>query len=283
MNSAQSFTHLHVLRDGDVAHVVVDRPGVHNALSDVTIGELTDVFARLGADDGVRFVVLRGEGKHFSAGADLEYMRGIAQQGFEANVAGAYALADMLSAIRDCPKPVVARVQGACMGGGVGLVAACDIAVASVDARFALSEATLGIVPAVISPFVLPRIGVAAARELFLTAEVFDAERARAIGLISRIVEREALDDAVAERIAALRVAGPEAQATVKRLIGAVWDDPAGAREFTAHVIAERRASAEGQEGMSAFLERRKPAWTVADAAVDAAGDAAGGAAGDAS
>jgi len=253
--------HIRVDHEGDVATVVVDRPDVHNALSDQTIFELTHAFVHLGSDAAVRFVVLRGAGKHFSAGADLTYMRAIAHQGRDANVAGAYALADMLAAIRDCPKPVVARVHGACMGGGVGLVAACDIAVAAEDAKFALSEAKLGIVPAVISPFVLPRIGVAAARELFLTAEVFDAERARAIGLVSRVVPAALLDAAVAERIAALRVAGPEAQATVKRLIWAVWNDPAGARERTAHIIADRRASAEGQEGMAAFLERRPPRW----------------------
>lgn len=256
--------HVRVERDGDVATVVVDRPDVHNALSDTTIADLTAVFVRLGGDAAVRFVVLRGAGKHFSAGADLAYMRGIAHQGHDANIAGAYALADMLAAIRDCPKPVVARVQGACMGGGVGLIAACDIVVAADDARFALSEAKLGIVPAVISPFVLPRIGVAAARELFLTAEVFDAAHARAIGLVNREVPSEGLDDAVAERLAALRAAGPEAQACAKGLIWAVWNDPAGARDLTARTIAERRASAEGQEGMAAFLERRPPRWAAA-------------------
>lgn len=257
--------HVRVERDGDAATVVVDRPEVHNALSDATIAALTAVFSRLGGDAAVRFVVLRGAGKHFSAGADLAYMRGIAHQGRDANLAGAYALADMLAAIRDCAKPVVARVQGACMGGGVGLVAACDIVVAADDARFALSEAKLGIVPAVISPFVLPRIGVAAARELFLTAEVFDAAHARAIGLVNRVVPPAGLDDAVAERLAALRAAGPEAQACAKRLIWSVWNDPAGARDLTARTIADRRASAEGQEGMAAFLERRPPRWAAGD------------------
>ncbi len=261
--------HVAVARAGDVATVTIDRPDVHNALSDQTIDELTAAFERLGGDDGVRFVVLAAAGKHFSAGADLAYMRAIAHQGHAANVAGAYALADMLAAIRDCPKPVVARVQGACMGGGVGLIAACDIAVAADDARFALSEARLGIVPAVISPFVLPRIGVAAARELFLTAEVFDAPHAARIGLVSRVTARDGLDAGVAERLAALRAAGPEAQACAKRLIRRVWDDPAGARDFTAQTIAERRASAEGQEGMAAFLERRPPRWLAAPDAAD--------------
>lgn len=254
---------LRIERAGPRATVWLDRPDVHNAFDPVMIAELDEAFATLGAVPDVRVIVLAGTGRSFSAGADLEWMRSIADQGDAENVADAHRLAAMLERIRDCPKPVVARVHGAAMGGGCGLVAASDIAIAESETRFAFSEARLGIVPAVISPFVVPRIGVAAARELFLTGERFDASRAEGIGLVARVVSAADLDAAVEDRVAALMVAGPEAQAAIKALLRrlSLGPDESDVRDLTARLIAERRGSAEGRDGMAAFLERREPGW----------------------
>ena len=247
---------------GPVAEVELHRPELHNAFNEAMIGELREAFSAFAtAAERPRVVVLRAAGRSFSAGADLDWMRRVADYGFEENVADAFELAAMLSAIRDCPAPVVARVQGAAMGGGAGLVAACDIAVAAERARFAFSEVRLGLVPAVISPFVLPRIGVAAARELFLTGERFDARRAEHIGLVARVVPEEALDEAVAERVEALLAGGPEAQRAVKQLIPEVADRGDAARDYTARSIATRRASEEGRAGVAAFFSRERPPW----------------------
>lgn len=275
-------TMIQVARAGPVLTVRLDRPEQRNAFNPAMIAELTAAFRAAGqlaepaaaAPDGgagdaaagggpPRVVVLSGAGDIFSAGADLGWMRSMAAYAFDENVADALRLADLFTAIRECRLPVVARVQGAAMGGGSGLVAACDVAVAADDAQFAFSEARLGIVPAVISPYVIPKIGVAAATELFLTGERFDAARARSIGLVSRVVPAADLDAAVAERVEALCAAGPDAQAAIKQLIPFVAStgDPVSAREYTAHLIADRRASDEGREGMAAFLERRRARW----------------------
>lgn len=247
---------------GDLATVTMARPEQRNAFNPAMIAALRQAFAELGGASGLRAIVLAGEGPVFSAGAEVDYMRSIAGFGEAENQADAERLAGLFAAIRDCPKPVLGRIQGAAMGGGAGLTAACDIAVAAEGCRFAFSEARLGIVPAVISEFVLPKIGAGAARELFLTGETFGAERALAIGLVHRVVPEAELDAAVAERVQALLAAGPEAQAAIKRLIPFVAAaPPAEIRAFTTHLIAERRASEEGREGLAAFLERRKPAW----------------------
>lgn len=252
---------IRVAREGAVATVTLDRPVLHNAFDPTMIAELHAAFAALGADPEVRAIVLAGEGRSFSAGADLEWMRTIADQGEEENLADALRLADMLAAIRDCPRPVLARVHGAAMGGGLGLVAACDIALAAEGTRFAFSEARLGLAPAVIAPFVLPRIGVSAARELFLTGERFGAERAREIGLVARVLPAEALDEAVAERVGALLAGAPGAQAEIKALIRDVDERPDEARERTAALIARLRGAEEGRAGMAAFLGRETPPW----------------------
>jgi methylglutaconyl-CoA hydratase len=263
---------IRVERSAVVARVVLARPEVRNAFNAAMIAELTAAFGQLGSEPSIRAIVLAGDGPAFSAGADLEWMRAAAAGSEADNVADALRLADLLAAIRDCPKPVVARVHRAALGGGSGLVAAADITVADDAAVFGFTEARLGLVPAVISPFVLPRIGVAAARELFLTGEVFDAPRAVAIGLIAKAVPEAELDAAVAERVEAILRAGPESQAVVKELIRDVWEHPETARQRTAARIAARRASAEGQEGMRAFLERRPPAWSPEAAAPPASG-----------
>ena len=263
MAPTSSATRVSVTDDGPVRHVVMNRPDARNALDPVMIEQLASAFDRA-AEERPRVVVLSGAGQVFSAGADLEYMRSMADFTLEDNMKDARRLAGLFAAIRDCPCPVVARVHGAAIGGGVGLVAASDISVAAADTVFAFSETRLGIAPAVISPFVVPRIGLAAARELFLTGERFSAGRAREIGLVSRVVQGEDLDDAVSERIEALLAGGPSAQAAVKRLLDTVAPLPPGLSSATARTIAELRASPEGREGMSAFLERRRPSWASA-------------------
>ena len=263
----QSFTHLEIGLHRSVATVTMNRPAQRNAFNAEMIGELTAAFAELGGSEDVRVVILAGAGSIFSAGADVAYMHSIADFGRDENVADAMRLAGLFAAVRDCPKPVIARIQGAAIGGGAGLVAACDIAVAAEGAKFAFSEARLGIVPAVISPFVIPRIGVSAARELFLTGERFDAAHALRIGLVHRVVAAGDLDAAVDERVEALLMAAPGSQAVVKKFIPVVAANPVDVTQITAGLIAERRASAEGREGLSAFLEGRRAEWVPEPAA----------------
>jgi methylglutaconyl-CoA hydratase len=252
-----------VERDGPVATVSLALPAQHNAFTPQMLAELRQAMIDVGQDATIRVVVLAGDGPSFSAGADLAYMKEIAGAGFDANYADALAVADSLAAVRDCPKPVIARVQGAALGGGAGLVAAADIAVAETGTRFAFSEVRMGLVPAVISPFVLAKIPVSAASELFLTGERFGAEKALAIGLVQHVVAADALDERIAERIRALLAAAPGAQAVAKHLIAHVATQPATVRQDTARIIAERRASAEGQAGMAAFLARQPAPWAV--------------------
>lgn len=245
-------------------HVVLSRPDLHNAFNDQMIGELRTAFEGLGKDPAVRLIVLSGEGKSFCAGADLNWMKRMVDYTFQENVNDAMALATMLKTLHDCPKPVIAKVQGAAFGGGVGLVSACDMAVALETATFSLSEVKLGLLPAVISPFVLEKIGRNHARRYFLTAERFNAVEAQRIGLVSAVFstpqEMEQWIDGVAQVVCAN---GPEAVSACKRLIDDVWHQPGWeeAMALSAHRIAERRVSAEGQEGMMAFLEKRAPRW----------------------
>lgn len=248
---------------GGVASVILNRPQRHNALTSRLIQELREIFLQLGEDDDVRVIILSGKGKSFCAGADLGSMRAAADFTFEENVTDGQAIFDLMVAVDRCPKPVVARVTGAAIGGGAGLISCCDIAVATADAIFAFSETRLGIVPAVISPFVVAKIGQGAARELFLSGERFSAERALGAGLIQYVVEDEAaLDERVEDRVAQLLQAAPGAQAAAKELLREIGRRPAEAlRDYTSELIARRRASDEGREGMSAFLEKRKPWW----------------------
>lgn len=251
-----------VQQDGVVLTVILNRPEQHNALTPALIAALTAVFHQIPSRDDVRVVVLTGNGRSFCAGADLHTMRAAADYDFAANEADGKAIFDMVQAIDSCPKPVIGRVNGAAIGGGVGLVSACDIVVAVERAKFAFSEVRLGIVPAVISPFVLAKIGVGNGRELFLTGERFDAQKAHQIGLVQHVVAEAELDTAVSQRIELLLPAAPGAQAAVKELIRIVNDRPTNKmRTVTANLIAQCRASAEGREGMSAFLEKRNPNW----------------------
>lgn len=250
--------------DGMVLRVMMNRPESHNALTPAMILDLTAVFHALSSRDDVRVVVLAGNGRSFCAGVDLAAMRAAADYRFEENVADGEAIFDLMQAVDSCPKPVVGRVNGAAIGGGVGLVSACDIVVSSERAKFAFSETRLGIVPAVISPFVLRKIGIGNGRELFLTGERFDAYQAQKFGLVQHVAPEDGLDAAVQERISQLLMAAPTAQAAVKTLIDTVACQPiADLRRYTTELIAQQRASREGREGLNAFLEKRNPSWRV--------------------
>ncbi len=246
-----------------VARVKLNRPQLRNAFDDVLIGELTAAFKALDADSAVRVVVLAGEGPAFCAGADLNWMKRMAGYGYEQNLADARALADMLATLDRLQKPTIARVHGPAFAGGVGLVAACDMAIGSMDAKFCLSEAKLGLSPATISPYVIRAMGARMARRYFLTAEVFDAEEAYRIGLLSALVPAAELDRALDTLVEQLLAGGPQALARIKDLIrhveSATIDDALAAD--TAKRIAEIRVSPEGRDGIASFLEKRKPSW----------------------
>jgi methylglutaconyl-CoA hydratase len=249
---------------GKVATVRMNRPEKHNAFDEHLIAELTQEFRDLASDTAVRVVVLAANGQSFSAGADLDWMKRMSAMGRAENERDAMALADLMEAIDRCPKPVVGVIQGAAFGGGVGLVACCDIAIATSSASFCLSEVRLGLIPAVISPYVVAAIGPRACRRYFLTAERFDAATAAKLGLVHRVVEPEALEAARDETVKQLLTGGPAAQtaakALVRRVTGALIDD--ALRHDTAARIADARASTEGKEGIAAFLEKRKPNWS---------------------
>jgi methylglutaconyl-CoA hydratase len=249
--------------DDGVARVWLNRPEVRNAFDGLMVTELRWVLNQLEPDESVRVVVLGGRGLVFSAGADLDWMKAVAGFGREDNVREARAIADLFLAIHRSPKPVLARVHGAALGGGAGLVAACDIAVAALGTRFGFTEVRLGLVPAVISPYVLGKIGESATRELFLTGERFEAAKALEIGLVRAAVPEADLDAAIEGRIQELLQAGPRAIAEVKALLGEVQGRRVeDVRDATVERIASVRASPEGQEGLRAFLEKRKPDWT---------------------
>ncbi|MFO1327365.1 MAG: enoyl-CoA hydratase/isomerase family protein [Rubrivivax sp.] len=256
--------HLQVLRPrAHVAEVWLDRPDVRNAFNSELIAELTEAFATLGGDAALRVIVLGGRGKVFCAGADLNWMRAMADYSWAQNQADAAALAQMLWTIWRCPLPVVARVHGDCYAGGVGLAAACDVVVAAEGMHFCLSEARLGLLPATISPYVVRALGEQASRRYFVTAERFGAARAHALGLVHELCAADAIDTTVAGLVDTLVANGPAAVKASKRLVqdvaGRAIDE--GLRADTARRIADIRSSDEGREGVSAFLARREPAW----------------------
>jgi len=246
-----------------VARITLNRPEVRNAFDDALIASLKNCFSELEADKSTRVVVLAGNGPAFCAGADLNWMKRMAGYGYEENLADARSLADMLAALDRLPKPTIARVHGPAFAGGTGLVAACDIAIGTPQAKFCFSEAKLGLSPATISPYVMRAIGERAARRYFLTAEVFDAAEACRIGLLSACVSSDQLDSSVQEVIKNLRAGGSEAHSKIKELIRAVAGRAVDAALVadTARRIAEIRVSPEGREGIASFLEKRKPSW----------------------
>ncbi|MHC4821955.1 MAG: enoyl-CoA hydratase-related protein [Planctomycetota bacterium] len=256
---------LRIERDGPRADVVLARPDVHNAFNEVVVRELREAFDTLGAEDGVRAVVLRGDGRSFSAGADLAWMGRMAKASREENLRDAEALASTFRAIADCPKVVIARVHGAALGGGSGLTAAADVAVAAETAKFGFTEVRLGIVPAVISEVVVPRIGMGAARTWFTTGRRFGADEALLMGLVVEVVVEAKLDEAVDRWVTSATKAGPAAVGACKRLLHerSTWGglEPAERDQRLGAFIADLRATDEAQEGMTAFLEKRKPGW----------------------
>ncbi len=246
-----------------VAEVFLNRPEVRNAFNDGVIAELTDAFRTLGADPDLRAIVLGGHGKAFCAGADLSWMRAMADYSWDQNRADAEKLAEMLWTIYSCPLPVVGRVHGDCYAGGVGLAAVCDVLVAAEGVHFCLSEAKLGLLPGTIGPYVVRALGEQASRRYFTTAERFDAARAHALGFVHEVMAADALDAKVSEIVAALVTNGPAAVKACKRLVkdlaGHAIDAPL--RADSARRIADIRASAEGREGVQSFLGKRAPAW----------------------
>jgi methylglutaconyl-CoA hydratase len=259
----KSYTAVTLERRDGAAWIALDRPEVHNAFDETLIGELTDALGAVDADASVRVVVLCGNGRSFCAGADLNWMRRMAGYRTAENLADARGLARLLSTLAGLSKPTVARVHGNAFGGGVGLVACCDIAVAAQEANFAFSEAKLGLIPATIGPYVVEAIGARHARRYFITGERFAAAEAWRIGLVHEIVPAADLDARVSEVIDTLMQAGPNAQAEAKALVCAIAHRPIDARviEATARHIARVRASPEGREGVAAFLGKRAAAW----------------------
>jgi len=249
-------------KDG-VARVTLNRPEVRNAFDDALIKLLHEAFFSLGKDQSVRAVVLAGNGPAFCAGADLNWMKRMASYDYAANLRDAQALAEMLATLDRMPKPTIARVHGPAFAGGTGLVAACDIAVGTPEAKFCFSEAKLGLSPATISPHVIRAIGERAARRYFLTAEVFDAEEAHRIGMLSLLVSPAEIDSEIEKLLTHLLAGGPEAMKKIKDLVRAVSSRPLDDALVadTAKRIAEIRVSPEGKEGIASFLEKRKPSW----------------------
>lgn len=250
-------------RNGPVVRLRLHRPDLHNAFDADLIGTLTAALVALGEDRSVRAVVLEGAGASFSAGADLNWMRSMTAATEDENRADALALAQLMRCLDELPHPTIARVHGAAFGGGVGLIACCDIAIGVPEAKFGLTESRLGLLPAVISPYVVAAIGARQARRWFATAELFDAAEAHRIGLLHAVVPADALDDAVNRQIDLLLKAGPIAASEAKRLVHRV-DSPRDRNRLdheNADLIARLRVSPEGQEGLAAFLDKRKAGW----------------------
>ena len=260
-----NYKNLLVTIENHVATVTLNRPEIRNAFNDEMISELTSVFERLGQTDDVRVIVLAAAGKSFCAGADLNWMRAMADYDYEENLADADKLAQMLKIIYECPKPTVAAIQGDVYAGGMGLVAVCDVAIAVKSVNFCLSEVRLGLAPATISPYVIRALGARASQRYFLTAEVFDAKKARQLGFIHERVNADELQDSVAAICAKIVNNSPEAVKTCKRLLHDIAGETItdGLIADTIKEIADIRSSKQGKEGVQAFLQKRKPDWFV--------------------
>ncbi len=251
-----------------VARLVLNRPERHNAFDDALILALTEELLALEQNPAVRVVVLEARGKSFSAGADLEWMRRMASYGWEENFRDSQALATLMQTLNQLDRPTLARVHGPALGGGVGLAACCDIAIASEEVYFALSEVKLGLIPAVISPYVIAAIGARAAQRYFITAERISAAEALRLGLVHEVVAGDALDTRIESLVDTLLANGPQAMREAKKLVRHVNNQAFDAAliDETARRIADRRASEEAREGLAAFLEKRRPAWQVKNA-----------------
>jgi methylglutaconyl-CoA hydratase len=253
---------IQVVREDRVCRVALNRPETHNAFNAQLIAELTETFDSFKQDNELRAVVLRGEGKSFCAGADVNWMKASLELSEEENLQDALRMSDMFAAIDECPVPVICAVHGAALGGGMGLVSACDIVLSADDAKFGFTECRLGILPAVISRFVVPKVGSSWARRYFASAERFTAVDAMAMGLVHQIVAAETMEATISERLASILKSGPLATRAAKELIRGVLERTREEnREYTARLISQIRISREGQEGLRAFLERREPQW----------------------
>jgi len=249
-------------KDKNVATVALNRPDVHNAMNEAMMKELTSCFNELANDNTVGIIIFTGNGKSFSAGADLNWMKSMANYSKEENIQDSRLLLDLYESIYNCPKPVVGKINGHAFGGGIGLIAVCDLTIAPPELKFAFSEVKLGIIPSVISTFVGKRIGVANMRRLFITGERFTTDHAVKIGLIDFMVDQEEIDKKIQEYVDIIQSSGPIAIKEVKNLISQCEAlDTEKYKEFTVEKIAELRISKEGQEGIKAFLEKRKPNW----------------------
>lgn len=263
MTKGKGFDTISFFTEKNITRVHLNRPEVHNAFNEIMIAELTEFFSRISQDDAARVVVLTGSGESFCAGADLNWMKKMINFSYQQNLDDSLKLAELFYLMYSLPKPIIARVNGAAIGGGTGLVAVCDIAIAAEKARFSLSEVKLGLVPACISPYVIRKVGEGRCREFFLTGERLTAKRALELGLVNQVVPLEKLDKAVEEKVKQLISSGPKAIAMCKELLknvpGMSFDE---AKTYTADMIASMRIGDEGQEGMNAFLEKRKPKWS---------------------
>ena len=259
----KEFSTIKLSLESGVATISLSRPEIRNAFNEVMIREITSAFHEIEKEPDIRAVILKGEGKAFCAGADLNWMRDVASYTFEQNYEESYRLSQCFYAIYNCPKPTIAMVHGAAIGGANGLLAACDIAVCEDETVFSLSEVKIGIVPACISPYVIKRVGEYGARELMLTGRRIKGKEAEQYKLVNKSLPASELDHYVNELLALLKTSGPKAIAQCKHLIDEVANNITldEALTFTAHMIAEIRASEEGQEGMAAFLEKRQPGW----------------------
>jgi len=249
-------------KDDRIARVTFNRPGIHNAFNGTVLIEMSQVFSEIEKDKDIRVVLLTGKGKSFCAGADLNWMRDVVKQSFEENLAESNELAELFYKIYTCHRPVVGRINGAAIGGGTGFVAVCDIAIAARSAQFSFSEVKIGLVPACIGPYVVRKMGEGRARELFITGERMNGDRAHEVGLVNRVVDDDQLDAEVDRIVGTLLSSGPEAVTMAKKLVSEVPGmTPERFKPFTAEMIARLRISEEGQEGMDAFLNKRKPNW----------------------
>jgi len=262
LTDKKSYPTITYSKEDSVARVTLNRPEIHNAFNEIMIQDLIDVFKNISEDNEVRVVVLTGNGKSFCAGADLNWMKKVVDFSYEENLKESLELAELFYLIYSLPKPTIARVNGAAIGGGAGLVAVCDIVIASDKAKFSLSEVKLGLVPACISPYEVRRVGEKNCRELFLTGERIDAQKALEFGLVNQVVPNDELDNAVDELVKQLLNSGPNALTMCKKLLQNVplmsFEE---VKKYTAEMIASLRMSEEGQEGMNAFLQKRKPNW----------------------
>lgn len=250
------------LWDNGCLEIILNRPDIHNAFNDEMISLLTDRFIKISDDPSIRAVVISGNGKSFCAGADLKWMKKMVDYSLEENIQDSKKLAGLFHAINDCLKPVIGKVHGAALGGGVGIVAACDYVIANESALFGFSEVRLGIIPAVISPFVIEKIGISNARAYFLSGKRFNAKKAYEISLVHEVVSEQELDRSVKNQVDEYLKCGPNAVAQAKKLISNVIDlGPKKCHDYTYEQIAKLRISEEGQDGMNALLEKRKPNW----------------------